>query len=184
MMDEHCRERTDSPYHAIPHTGQAAAYDCERPMSFVLPFTHGIDALALTTAFALVQHWRVHLVALSLIRLPTKPNRQGPRLGAIEQSKDFLVYVQQVAERHGISITCVERYTSDPVQTIRTFAQDSNTAGVLLFVRNETGVLLSTDEVKPLLADGNLSRYLVSLQPQKRSTISLLSWLASWFTSA
>lgn len=182
MEDERRGKQTDFPYHATYRAGQTTSTDHKGLISTViLPFTHGIDASAIASALALVQHLRVQLVALSLIPLPTNRKGSRPHLGALEQSKDFLIYMQQTASRRGIPITCVERYTHDPVQSIRAFAQDNKGAGVLLFVRHGVGVLLSSNEVKHLLTDGDLSRYLVSLQPRERA-VPLLTWLAGWFT--
>ncbi len=121
--------------------------------SLLLPFTHGVDASAINYALALAQRFHSTLVVLSLIRLPEAPGARKPRLDAIQQSKDFLEFVQHKAARQGVPIVRVELYAQHPVRSIRTLAQEMECAGILLFVHRGAGVLLATAEVKQLLED-------------------------------
>lgn len=131
--------------------------------NLLLPFTHGIDVAAITYALALAQRFHSTLVVLSLIRLPETPVVRKPRLESIQQSKDFLEFVQHKATRQNIPIVRVELYTHHPVRSIRTLAQEMECAGILLFVHCGVGVLLSTGEVKQLLEDDSLPLYVAPL---------------------
>lgn len=145
--------------------------------SLLLPFTHGVDASAINYALALAQRFHSTLVVLSLIRLPEVPGARKPRLDAIQQSKDFLEFVQHKAARQGVPIVRVELYTLHPVRSIRTLAQEMECAGILLFVHRGAGVLLATAEVKQLLEDGSLPLYIARL-PWNESGFSRLRWLS------
>ncbi|HEU0000860.1 MAG TPA: universal stress protein [Ktedonobacteraceae bacterium] len=149
--------------------------------NLLLPFTHGVDASAITYAFALAQRSHSTLVVLSLIRLPETPNTRKPRLEAIQQSRDFLEFVQHKATRQGVPIVRVELYTHHTVRSIRTLAQEMECAGILLFVHRGTGVLLSTSEVKQLLEDDSLPLYIAPL-PSNESGYPRLRWLSHWFS--
>jgi len=151
--------------------------------NLLLPFTHGIDVSAITCALALAQRFHSTLVVLSLIRLPETPEgARKPRLEAIQQSKDFLEFVQHKAARQGVPIMRVELYTHHPVLSIRTLAWEMECAGILLFVHRGAGVLLSTGEVKQLLEDDSLSLYVAPL-PLNESGFPRLKWLSGWFKS-
>ncbi len=150
--------------------------------NLLLPFTHGIDVSAITCAFALAQRFHSTLVVLSLIRLPEMTGAPKPRLEAIQQSKDFLEFVQHKAARQGVPIMGVELYTHHPVRSIRALAQEMECAGILLFVHRGAGVLLSTGEVKQLLEDDSLPLYVAPL-PSNESGFPKLKWLSRWFKS-
>jgi hypothetical protein len=145
----------------------------------LLPFTHGIDGPAITSALALAQGLGATLVVLSLIHLPQAPDR-GPRWEDIQQSNDFLEFVQYKAARWGMPVERVELHTRNPVCSISALAQEMECAGIVLVVRRGVGVLLATNEVKQLLQDEHISRYIVSL-PAKDSRFSLPRWLSHWF---
>ncbi len=164
-------------------TGQDCPVDEVVPMtSLLLPFTHGVDASAINYALALAQRFYSTLVVLSLIRLPEAPSAPKPRLDAIQQSKDFLEFVQHKATRQDIPIVRVELYTQHPVRSIRALAQEMECAGILLFVHRGAGVLLSTGEVKQLLEDDSLPLYVAPL-PSNESGFPKLKWLSRWFKS-
>lgn len=146
----------------------------------LLPFTHGIDVSAITYALAFAQRFHFTLVALSLIHLPEAPGRQHPRLEAIQQSNDFLEYVQHKAARQGVPIVRLELYTHHPVRSIRALAQEMECAGILLFVERGAGVLLATGELKQLLEDDSFPLYIVPL-PSYESGFPRLRWLSRWF---
>jgi hypothetical protein len=145
----------------------------------LLPFTHGIDVSAIAAALALAHRFDATLVILSLIRLPQRPDR-GPRWEDIQQSKDFLEFVQHKAARSGVPLERVELYTRHPVGSIRALAQEMECAGIVLVVRRGAGVLLATREVKQLLEDQRLPVYIVPL-PDEASPFSLPQWLSRWF---
>ena len=145
----------------------------------LLPFTHGIDVSAITVALALARRFGATLVILSLIRLPQGLDR-GPRWEDIQQSNDFLEFVQHKAARSGVPVERVKLYTRHPVGSIRALAQEMECAGIVLVVRRGAGVLLATHEVKQLLEDQRLSLYIVPLLA-KASTFSLPRWLSHWF---
>ena len=145
----------------------------------LLPFTHGIDVSAITTALALARRFGATVVILSLIRLPQGPDR-GPRWEDIQQSNDFLEFAQHKAARSGVPVERVELYTRYPVGSIRALAQEMKCAGIILIVRRGTGVLLATNEVKQLLEDQSIPMYIVPLLA-KDSMFSLPRWLSRWF---
>ena len=147
----------------------------------LLPFTHGIEASAISAALALAQRFGATLVVLSLIRLPEASDR-GPRWEDIQQSNDFLVFVHHTAARWSVPVERVELYTRHPVGSIRALAQEMACAGIVLVVRRGAGVLLATNEVKQLLEEQSIPLYIVSL-PAKDSTFSLPRWLSRWFRS-
>jgi len=145
----------------------------------LLPFTHGIDTSAITYALTFAQRFHLTVVALSLIRLPEVQGRRHPRLEAIQQSKDFLEYVQHKAARQGVPTVRLELYTHHPVLSIRALAQEMECVGTLLFVHQRAGVLLSTVEVKQLLEEDSFPVYVVPLPSNERS-FPVLKWLARW----
>ncbi len=148
--------------------------------NLLLPFTHGIDSSAITYALVVAQRFHFTVVALSLIHLPETPGTRNPRLEDIQQSKDFLEFVYHRAARQEVPIVRVELYTHHPVRSIRTFAQEMECAGVLLFVHHGVGVLLATGEVKQLLENDSLTLYIVPLLPHE-SGFPHPRWLSRWF---
>jgi hypothetical protein len=145
----------------------------------LLPFTHGVEASAIISAIALAQRFGATLLVLSLIHLPQSA-KKGPRWEDIQQSKDFLAFVQHKAARWGVSVEPVELYTHHPARSIRLLAQEMECAGIVLFVHRGGGVLLATDEVKQLLEEQTIPLYLVSLLPPERS-FPRPRWLSRWF---
>jgi hypothetical protein len=148
--------------------------------NLLLPFTHGIDASAITYALVLAQRMHATLVAVSLIQLPEAPGKRHPRLEDIQQSKDFLVYVQHRAEKRGVPIERVELYTHHSVRSICSLARELECIGILVFVRRGTGVLLATSEVKQLLEDRSLPLYICPLPSPEHGLLNP-GWLASRF---
>ena len=131
----------------------------------LLPFTQGVDMQAINFAISLASNKNAILAPLSLIRLSSTPN---PRLEYIQQSKDFLESVRYKAERAGVPVELIERSTYDTTQCISLLAQELACLGILLFLRQGTGVLLSTSEVKKLLEHKQVSSYLVHLAEKER----------------
>ena len=148
--------------------------------NLLLPFTHGIDVSAITYALAFAQRFHSTLVVLSLISLPETPGTRKPRLEAIQQSKDFLEFVQHKAARQAVPIVRIELYTHHPARSIRALAQEMECASILLFVQRGAGVLLTIGEVKQLLEQESVPLYMVSLLPNKGG-FPPLRWLTRWF---
>ncbi|HEX7734139.1 MAG TPA: universal stress protein [Ktedonobacteraceae bacterium] len=144
----------------------------------LLPFTHGIDSVAITSALALAQRLNATLMLLSLISQPQKPGK-SPRWEAIQQSRDFLTFASHRATRLGVPVEQVELYTQLASRSIRTFAQEMECAGIVLTVRGGAGVLLATHEVKQLLEERGIPLYVVSL-PGRPTVFSALPWLPQW----
>lgn len=132
----------------------------------LLPFTHGIDVTAIGYALALAQRLDSTLIPLSLLQLPAASERRRVRLGDIEQSIDFLEFALHKARQVGVPIERVELRTHSPVRSIRALAHEMECI-VVIFVQSGSGVLLTTEEVKELLVDRNLSLYVVNLPPKK-----------------
>ena len=178
MEDEHGYEQTDRS----SNSGQDAPVDLAVIMTqILLPFTHGIDASAISYALAIAQRLQLTLVILSLIRLPETPSTRKPRLEDIQQSKDFLEFVHHRAARQGVPIVRMELYTCNPVRSIRALAQEMECEGILLFVQCGVGVLLATEEVKQLLEQESIPLYIVPLLPNKGG-FPHLRWLTRWFS--
>ncbi|HEU5382308.1 MAG TPA: universal stress protein [Ktedonobacteraceae bacterium] len=148
----------------------------------LLPFTHGIDASAVTSALVLAQRFDATLVLLSLIPLPGGKRRE-PRYESIQQSRDFLEFAYHKASRSGVPIERIELRTHNPVRSTQALAQELECAGVVLAMRQGTGVLLETSEVKGLLEDKRLSLYVVSL-PAKGRLFSPSRWFRKRKTHA
>ena len=179
MEDHYGCERTDR----ANNTGRDAPFDTVAVMTnLLLPFTHGIDVSAITYALAFAQRFHSTLVVLSLISLPETPGTRKPRLEAIQQSKDFLEFVQHKAARQGVPIARFELYTHLPARSIRALAQEMECAGIVLVVRRGDGVLLATHEVKQLLEDRRFPLYIVQLLAED-SMFSFPGWLSRWFKS-
>src|SRR5437899_12265759 len=177
MEDEHGYEQTDRS----SNSGQDAPVDLAVIMTqILLPFTHGIDASAISYALAIAQRLQLTLVILSLIRLPETPGTRKPRLEDIQQSKDFLEFVYHKAARQGVPTVRVELYTHNPVRSIRTLAQEMECTGILLFVRRGAGVLLATSEVKQLLEEESMPLYIIPLLLNE-SNFPHPRWLSRWF---
>lgn len=128
----------------------------------LLPFTHGIDSAAITSALTLAQRLNATLTLLSLIHQPQTPDK-GPRWEIIQQSQDFLEFTSHKAARAGVSVERVEHSTLHAPRSIRAFAQEMECAGIVLAVRRGTGVLLETHEIKQILEESGISIYVVSL---------------------
>src|SRR5205085_8645823 len=160
MEDNNGGKQTDSSR----KNGRNADVDLAVVMTnLLLPFTHGIDVSAITYALAFAQRFHSTLVVLSLVSLPETPGTRKPRLEAIQQSKDFLEFVQHKAARQAVPIVRIELYTHHPARSIRALAQEMECAGILLFVHRGAGVLLATGEVKQLLEDHSLPLYIAPL---------------------
>ncbi|HTK06293.1 MAG TPA: universal stress protein [Ktedonobacteraceae bacterium] len=152
-------------------------------LHLLLPFTHGIDGSAITSALKLAQRREATLVLLSLIQVRERSGRSTIRWEDIQQSTDILEFTRQKAARMEVPIQCVELRSQHPVQSIRAFAREMECEGIILFVRGGSGVLLATHEVKQLLEDRVHSMYIANL-PISRPWASLLRWCSGWLKNS
>lgn len=144
----------------------------------LLPFTHGIDSAAITSALALAQRLNATLMLLSLVQQPREAGK-SPRWEAIQQSQDFLEFTAHRAARAGIAVERVELYTGHASRAIRAFAQEMECAGIVLAVRRGKGILLATHEVKHLIEEKRIPVYIVAL-PTRNILSSAFPWLSRW----
>lgn len=136
----------------------------------LLPFTHGVNAHALEFAVLLARSRHATLVPVSLISVP--PTARGARLEHIQQSKDFQALVQTKAIKHDVTIEPQEAYTGDVIESIHRTMQELNCSGIILFVCDGDGVLLSTNEVKHVLTLVPGQHHVIRLQ-RNTSRLSL-----------
>lgn len=148
----------------------------------LLPFVHGIDGSALSSALAFAQKMHVTLLLVSLIPLPKESRRQGGiRAEMIAQTYDFFEVMRHKAARAGVTIRCTQISTQQVARSIHMLAQEMDCAGILLFVRDGTGVLLETEDIKQLFEQASQPIYLFRLPSRKalfsHACASLMSWL-------
>jgi hypothetical protein len=136
----------------------------------LLPFTHGVHAHALEYAVLLAKNRHATLVPCSLIHLPQ--TARGVRLESIQQSKDFQALVQSKASKHGVVVASQEIFTSDVIDSIHRITRELNCNGIILFVCDGEGVLLSTNEVKHILTLVPGQHHVIRLQ-RNASRLSL-----------
>jgi len=146
----------------------------------LLPFTQRVDVCAIDAALLLAQQYDATLVAFSLIHSSGMQNMQGVQQEHLQQSRDFLDVVQQKAIQMEVPVARVELSTQDTVQSIHVFARELKCAGILLFLREEAGVLLATSEVKQILEQESVPLYLRRL-PTKDNMFSRPRWGLRWF---
>jgi len=130
----------------------------------LLPFTHGVDVCAIDSALRLAKGYDAILVPLALIYVPGDGKSKGARLEHIQQSKDFLEAVKHKAARYDVPLKRLEVFTSDVAQSIRTIASEMECEGILLFVGDKHGVLLSPIEMKRLMEHITCKLYILRLQ--------------------
>ncbi len=139
----------------------------------LLPFSHGIDNAAIEQAVTLASEHAATLVPLSLMCVSGRQNRV--RLDHIQQSKDFLTLVQQKAARAGVAVKTMEKATCEEIQTIQQVAVELQCTGILLFARQQKGVLLSSATIGRLMNDHKRPCFLSSL-PERKKIITLPKW--------
>jgi hypothetical protein len=139
----------------------------------LLPFSHGIDNAAIEQAVTLAHEHNTTLVPLSLICLSGQ--KQTARLEHIQQSQDFLTLIQQKATRLHVPVKPLERYTCEEIATIQHVALELQCTGILLFARQQKGVLLSSATVQQLMLNHKRPCFLSSL-PSARSAILRPQW--------
>lgn len=137
---------------------------------WLLPFTYGVNAQAISVALRLAYALDAAVIALSLI----PSNAAGIRAGRIEQSQDFLEVVRWQAEQLHVAIKCHEVITSDVQQSIKTMAQEWCCTGVAVVVNEHKSMLLDYQELCDLLAQPPTSVVLLRLPTQNKGIPSLL----------
>ncbi|HLL80873.1 MAG TPA: hypothetical protein VKT25_15295 [Ktedonobacteraceae bacterium] len=120
---------------------------------WLVPFTWGLDMQALDAVISLAEGGRAALVAVSLISRPDRPGSRGPRLEAIQQSKDFLEAIWLKAEKAGVPIERHEVITVNVLQSICLLTSELHCGAVVLVSRGEHEALLHSSQLKHILAD-------------------------------
>lgn len=151
----------------------------EEPL-MLLPFVHGIDGAALSSALAFAQKADVTLLLVSLIRLSKESSRRGIRAEAVAQTYDFFEVMRHRAARAGVAIRCTQLSTQQIARSIRALAQEMGCVGILLFVRDGTGVLLETEDIKRLLEQESQPIYLFRLPSRKNQLSHIYAALVHW----
>lgn len=159
-------------------------------MRLLLPFTHGVDAHALTHAFIFAKATQATVVAVALIPLPHQEGAKGPRLERIQQAKDFLEFMCAKADVFHVALERHEIFTKDVVAQITHSVQQLRCQGLLLvWCERETRFSL-VDEAEQLVQQTlPFPLYIVRSIPEKGSVkrLSLLhrlvSWLSQWKNS-
>lgn len=145
----------------------------------LLPFTHGIDRDAVNQALALARNLSARLVCVALIQLHPD-NHKGIRLEYIQQAKDFLEYTRQRATRANVRLERMEIYTYNLENCILRLSQEMDNAPILLFMRDESGVMLELPTIINLLEDERCHYYLVLLA-RRNSSITVPQILSPIF---
>lgn len=127
----------------------------------LLPFTYGVDAAALEMAVLLAKHRHATLVPVAIIQ--TSLFAKGARLEHIQQAKDFVVLLQSKATKHDILVEPHEIFTRDTTACLGDIVRQFEGSGIILFVRDGDGVLLSAGEVKHVLAHVDGPHHIIRL---------------------
>ena len=142
----------------------------------LLPFTERIDLAALAYAIHFAKSQQATLVPLALIPPSKQQWAEEPRLEAIEQANDFLEAVKYQAKRVDVGVESYTLWTSEVVRSIRLFAQEMACTGILLFLREGTPVLLSSEVARRLLTAVPSALLLIHLHSSS-GTGRIPSWL-------
>jgi hypothetical protein len=126
----------------------------------LLPFTEGINALALSYAIQLAEHRQATLVPLALIRV--KPHKAG-RLEHIQQAQDFLEFARSKAERRGVPLEQARIYTSNVARSIEAVAGEMNCEAVIIFLCATDEALLDSAEISELMDHAACNAHVVLL---------------------
>ena len=147
----------------------------------LLPFTHGVNILAIEQAILLAKSLDATLIPLAVIHLPQERRAKGARLEHIQQSKDFLEAVKYKAARYDVPVERFEVFTSDNVHSINIVAREQMCEGILLFLRGKKSVLLQEDEIKRLLKTA-VSKLFVLHMRSNGSAQTFRERLANWLS--
>jgi hypothetical protein len=145
----------------------------------LLPFTHGVNCLALDYAVKLAKSRNAVLVPLSLIPVRADKSSKGARLEFIQQSQDFLASVQYRAAQLSVPVEVSEVYTADVIGSIKDVVYNKNCDGVLLFLHSGVGVLLNTLEVKHIMTEIAGTHNIIHLPTRAHSPQTLMQRFCS-----
>jgi hypothetical protein len=150
----------------------------------LLPFTHGVNILAIEQAILLAKSLDATLIPLAVIHVPQERRAKGARLEHIQQSKDFLEAVKYKAARYDVPVERFEVFTSDNVHSINIVAREQMCEGILLFLRGKNSVLLQEDEIKRLLKTAVSKLFVLHMQSinNKGSAQTFRERLANWLS--
>jgi len=151
-----------------------AMQEHQPPTRLLLPFTHGIEMEALDAAISLAKASHATLVALALLRVKAKGSRQDPRLEHLMEANDFLETVRWKAARSGVPIEGFQVLTADVGQSLDVLTRQFSCGGIVLFVRQGQGILLSSDDIVGCLHLGNCIGYLMQLDAKPRPQLDSL----------
>ncbi len=139
---------------------------------FLLPCTTGADPDAIAVAVELAHSCGASLVSLSLQDALKVENVEAPG----PSKPDFLEIVQHQAACMEVPIEWFAISTHDTGRSIHVFAEEMDCSGILLFVREEQGILLKTSEVSYVIKHEHIILpFLVHLLPKEKSP-SIVSW--------
>jgi hypothetical protein len=144
------------------------------PTRLLLPFIHGVEMEALGAAISLAKAYHATLVALALLPVKGKRSRQEPRLEYLMEANDFLEAVRWKAARSEVPTEGFQVETADVGQSLDVLTRQFSCSGVVLFVREGQGVLLSTDDIVGCLRLGNCTCYLLQLEAKPRPQLESL----------
>lgn len=130
----------------------------------LLPFTGGIDVMALNYAMQLAEQRGATLVPLALIA--PRPGK-GARLEHIQQAQDFLELTRRKAERLRVPIEPMRLHTRDAALSIEAIAGEMDCEAVLLFLCNTEEILLGHAEIRALMDNSACNMHIILL-PEKR----------------
>lgn len=130
----------------------------------LLPFTGGINVMALNYATQLAEQRGATLVPLALVA--TRPGK-GARLEHIQQAQDFLELTRRKAERLRVPIEPMRIHTRDAALSIEALAGEMDCEAVLLFLCNTEEILLGHAEIRALMDNSACNMHIILL-PEKR----------------
>ena len=132
---------------------------------FLLPFTGGINSLALAYAVQLAEQYHATLVPLALI---PQCDQQNVRLELIQQAQDFLEMTRRKASRRQVSLESSQLYTRNVLCSIEAFAREMHCEAVLLFLSKKEDILLSRPYIHALMEEATCNMHFVLLPEKKR----------------
>lgn len=136
----------------------------------LLPFTGGINEMALSYALQIAEQRRATLVLLALIEV--KPNK-GARLEHIQEAQDFLVLARCKARRLGIPIESASVYTGNVALSIEAVTGEMNCDSVILFLGMKDEALLKHEEVRELMDRAVYNMHIVLLPTRRKQRLAL-----------
>lgn len=154
-------------------------------LRLLLPFTHGVDAHALTHALMFAKVTQATLVTVALIPLPQQEGVKGPRLEHIQQAKDFLEFMRTKADIFHVALERHEIFTREAVAQITLSTLQLGCQGLLLVWCEREARFSLVDEAEQLTQQAlPFPLYIVRSIPEKGSVkrLTLLQQLASWLS--